>query len=387
MENKVIGYYVLWRVPELDARYDDLAELAGSLGIEEKYIPTPPKRRGAWEKATNLGRNYPIEPPFELVQEVQRKYGVTPTVRLETVIVSKSAPVLIRHIVRRVTIPASDESSDKRRLAERQLDQQTVCIMQFDCNTEAMQSTGYSDLRDFAGWVNGNLRDIVQSLHEDVDRAMNRESGSKVRDGIREFLLDNGGVLQTAGGAYFLPYTPELYDSLKAVKVYLEGCTDWAAKRNDDGSPADRPSFVVIPLVQTDEALDTILDIAQSAEAQFSQNIEEMIDELSPLFKGDRSEKVANNIRARVNDRYARMQENVRRYKIALDDSLPRLDALLDKARQLIDQAMAVDTYRVGRKMVEAGQVEAADVTGRGQRVMESITIDAVSTGKKSREL
>ena len=388
MENKVIGYYVLWRVPELRARYDALAQLGQECGIPAAYVPTPPKRRGAWEQATNLGRNYKVQPPAELVANITRRYGVEPTVRLETVIVSKSSPLLIRHIVRRVTIPVKDDLTfSASKLAEKQLDQQTVCIMEFDCFTEAMRSTGYQELHDFEGWVNGNLREIVQDLHGAVDEAMNVESGPKVRDGVRQFLLDNAGILQTAGGAYFLPYSPDLYNQLKAMKCYLEACTDYIASRFEDGRPADRPSFVIIPLVQTDEALDTLLDIAASAEAQMGQNIDELINELSPLFSASRSQTVANNIRARVSERYVNLQEHVNRYKLALNDSLPRLDALLDKARQLIDQAMAVDTYRAPRKTGAGDEVEVAEVTKRGQRLMSEVEIMPVGTIKTSREI
>lgn len=384
MENKVIGYYVLTRVPELDARFDDLAELATTAGVSLDYVPKPPKKRGAWELATNLGKAYKIDAPAHLVEEVRREYGVTPSVKLETIIVSRSAPNLIRHIVRRVTIPF-DNGGDARSLAEKQLDQATVCIMEFDCESETMKSTGYTELRDFKGWVNGNLKEIVQRLHDDVDKALNRDNGAKVRDGLRAFLLDNGGTLQTAGGAYFLPYSLDMYNRLRAMKVYIEGCTDWAAARTETGEPADRASFVIIPFIQTDEALDTMLDIARDAEAQFSGSVEELINELSPLFRGDRTKKVADNIRIRVNERYARLQENVERYKIALNDSLPRLDALLDKARQLINSAMAVEVYRAPRiKETDAPIIEAQPAE-RGKRGTEDAPVIAPEKVKRAK--
>lgn len=379
---KTIGYYILTKLPEIDARYEEIDRLAQDLGIDEKYVPSPPKRRGAWEKATQLGRNYKITPPPELTAKVLDEYGVTPIVHLETVVVSKSAPTLIRHIVRCVTAPVQDENiGSKSRLAEKQLSQQTVCIMEFDCNSQIAQSTG-SELQDTAGWVNGTLKEIIEKLHDDVDRKMNREDGSKVRDGIRQFLLDNVGVLQTAGGAYFLPYSSELYANLKTMKVYVEALSEWSVKN------WDRANFVVIPLVETDESLDTLLDITQNAEDQFGQSIEDMIDDLSPLFVGNRSQKVAGNIRARVDERYAQLQDHVQRYKIALDDSLPKLDALLDKAKSLIDKAMAIDTYREGRKSIIDSEVAQVDATNqRGKRTVSKIEIEPTQTNKRSRRL
>ncbi len=366
---KTIGYYILWKVPEMDARYDEIDQLAQDFGIGEKYIPQPPKRRGAWEKATNLGKNYKITPPTELSAKVLDEYGCQPIVRLETVVVSKSAPLLIRHIVRQVAIPIRDEMFSPRRLARKQLGQETVCIMEFDCDSQVARSTG-PELQDTAGWVNGSLREIIEKLHNDVDAKMNREDGSKVREGIRQFLLDNAGVLQTAGGAYFLPYKSGLYSDLKTMKVYLETLSEYSIKSRD------RANFVIIPLIKTDESLDTLLDIAANAEMQFGQSVEDMIDELSPLFTGNRSQKIANNIRARVGERYARLQDHVNRYKIALDDSLPKLDALLDKAKSLIDKAMAIDTYRKGRKSIAQGEIVQVDTTRRGQRILNKIEIE-----------
>lgn len=347
MENKVVGFYVLWRVPELDARYDDLATLATSLNVDEKYVAKAPRKRGAWEQATNLGKSFRIEAPAHLVEQVRQQYGAAPTVRLETVIVSRSAPNLIRHIVRRVTIPASDTlTGDKRQLAETQLDTQTVCIMEFDTGTEKMRSTGYQELHDFGGWVNGNLKDIIVKLHDDVDKAMNRDNGAKVREGIRNFLLDNHGTLQTAGGAYFLPYRDNVLPQLKAMKVYVEALTDWVTKRNDSGQPADRASFTIIPLMSNGDTFEARLDVAHNAIQLFKEELQEIVSEVQPILQSARTENVSNNIRERVTLKFMEINQKVSSYREALGDDLAALNVYLTSAAQFIAQAQTWTDYK-----------------------------------------
>lgn len=380
MSNRTLGYIILWQVPEVDIRYTELAELAQSAGLPASYVPKAPKPRGAWEKATNLGSTgLKVTIPPAKIAEIKQRYGKEPVCKLYTKIVSKSAPLLIRHIVREVTIAADADSTQEK--AHRQLNSQTVAILEYDCEADSTRATGPQDLPDPSGYVNGNVREVVQDLFAQIDRYMFRADGQAIAASIRQCLNDNAAVLMTAGGAYFVPYAPNVYQSLKALKVWTEMLADYRADMTHRA-----PQVTILPITDTDEGLDAMLDIAQSAERQLSENVEELINDLSPLLQGNRTQKVAGNIRARVNERYAELQSNVNKYKVALNDSLPRLDALLDKARQLIDTAMAVDTYRAPR-VKEVVTVDTGAVIERGQRVMAGVEVEAVEITRRGKRV
>lgn len=383
MSNRTLGYIILWQVPEVDIRYTELAELAQSAGLPASYVPKAPKPRGAWEKATNLGSTgLKLELSPAIVEAVKKEYGKEPVCKLYTKIISSAAPLLIRHIVREVTIPFSDDESIMEKV-RKQYSPQTVAYLEYDTTEETSpRAFGPESLPDPSGYVNGNVKEVVRELLDKVDRYLYRADGSRIADSIRQFLTDKAATLMSAGGAYFLPYDDNLYQSLKALKVWVELLADYRVDLTHR-----KPQFAIFPITDSDEATDAILDIAQNAEKQLSENVEELISDLAPLLDGNRTAKVAGNIRSRVNERYMELQSNVNKYKVALNDSLPRLDALLDKAAELIRVAMAVDTYRAPRRKEEVVTVETGAVIERGQRVMGGVEVEAVEVTRRGKRV
>lgn len=359
---EIAGYIILTRIPELSIEYPQCQDLASDTGLPLTYTPDPPKRRNAWEKATNLKRGKKLDAPQALAAQIERKYGVTPRVRLETKIVSRSQPKLIRHIVRTVTVPHTDTSTAKDKLAERQLRQDTVCIMEFDCETEAYTSTGYQELHDKDGWVNGELKVTVQSLHDNVRTALDFADSQDVRNKMRLFLDDNKATLMSAGGAYFIPYSDDAFARLKSAKAYIEGLTQYVVKRNPDGSPAERATFTVIPMTKDGESFEARLDVAHNAVEQFKSELQALVDDLQPVIAGGRTEKVSDNIRSRATIKFMELNQTIASYREALDDNLRALDVHLDSTSEFIAKAQTVTAYKPLKSQDESqGESQKSD--------------------------
>ena len=391
--NKAIGFLNLWRIPQLSVSYETLVQIANDAGFPLDYVPQPKKKRGAWEEATNLGAGgLKVNPPAYMVEQVERQYGVKPTVKLHTEVISKAAPVLIRHIVRTVTIPTNRDNGDKRVLANTQLDSRTVCIMQFDCTTETAISTG-KELGDDRGFVNGNLQQIVQELHNRVDLAMNYADEDGVRNGVRDFLLSRGAILTNSGGAYFVPVDEanRITGELKSLKVYLEGLAEYVTGQKD--GKQDRPSLWVIPVSDDPQNLDLFdlrLDIATEASNNFATRINKLMGELEPLLSGQTSENVAGNIKARVNSEFDQLTEYIGRYRILLNDNLTSLDRTLETARSLMDKANGTNSFRLpkSKRGLEVSQVDETlplERANRGLTETDVVIEEVINTGKRSK--
>lgn len=351
---QVTGYLCLWKLPDVGIKYTDLAAHAAGCGFPEKHVPASPKKRGAWERATNLGaKGLVVEAPVKLAAEIQAKHGVKPTVRLKTEIISRKAPNLIRHIVRYVTVPMVDKKANKRRLAELQLDAQTVCIMEFNTETNVMKSTSYDQLSDQKGWVNGNLAKQVKQMENLVDKALNWAGGNDIRHGIREWLLSKNATLQSSGGAYFLPYRPGLADELQSVKCYLEGLTPQVVKQHKDPKtgkmvPADKPQFTIFPVVDdgSDVIAETKATLTANAIDSFKADLEDLSATLNPVLNGKRTENVSDKLKAAATIRFMEINQNIAQYKQVLGDQMQELGFYLEMMTNQIKAANEVTEFR-----------------------------------------
>jgi hypothetical protein len=342
MSSKTIGYICLWHIPQVSIQYTDIRQLAQDVGFDEDFIPQSPKRRYAWEKATNLGAvGMKLDAPGRKVSEVLRQFGAKPTVRLNTVIVSNSAPKLVRHIVRRVTIPTQQDAGGKRKLAERQLDQETVCIMEFDCGTESFRSTG-QELGDTQHYVNGDLKGVVKDLHDKVSLAVDYADSNDIRRALREWFEDHNATRMGSGGAYFVPYTEGAFDNLKSTKAYLEALYQYQV------DPAQKhPQLMIFPLSESGDTFETRLDVAHNAVEQFKANLQELVDELAPVIAGERTRNVSDKVRERCTLRFMELHQQISQYREVLDDQLSVLDVFLQSASSFIVSAQSVQTYKL----------------------------------------
>lgn len=347
--NKILGHVILWRIPDLDVRYDEAAQIALDAGFDPAFVPVPPKKRGAWEKATNLGAaGLKVELPQEKIDQIERRYGVKPICKLETEVIKRSVPHLVRHIVRKLFVPIAENTGDKRKLAEKQLQAQTVCIMEFDTELEVMRSTSYNELHDEEGFVNGNLLTVVKQIEDRVDQALNRADGDMIRNGVRGWLISRVATLMSSGGAYFIPWSDNAFDDLKTLKVYVEGLA------NHRVSKTERPPQVtVIPLSDNGEAFEARLDIASNAVETFKAELQGIVDELQPVLKAERSETVAGNIRTRATISFMELNAKLAKYREALDDNLTALDYQL----QMV-QAAIVAAQSAGHKVKATAESE-----------------------------
>jgi len=386
--SKVQGYLVLFRMVDVDIEHGQLKEYAEAVGFPERFLPNPPGRRNAWEKATNLGpKGIAIDAPDDLVAECLLKYGVAPRVRLRTEIIRRAAPKLVRHIVRTVTIPTPRNEEDKRKLAHVQFDPETVAIMEFDTEQESFVSTGRR-LYDTGGWVNGNLYDTVEELHERVDKAVNRADGAAVRNGIRDFVNSYDSTLLSSGGAYFIPFEDGLADLLRSLKAYVELLGEYAVKRDEDGGPLERPSVRVVTLTDDGDAFDLKSDIAADAVEQYSKRLNSALEELAPVLAGERTETVSENIRKRVANEYADVTRAISKYRVLLNDSLSGLDGVMKKAQQMMDKANNVHTYRPlkNQRGLDAQDLESESLE-RDSRGLGEVEIEGESLERGERSL
>lgn len=346
------GYVVLVRIPEVEVSYDIVQEIATDSGFNLAYVPQQPDKRYAWKKATNLRGGLKIQPPPHKLDEIKAQYGVVPKVKLTTEIISDAAPVLVRHIVRTATIP-TDGPKDKRTLADTQLDNSTVCIMEYDVDNQVMKSTSETDLNDDEGWVNGNLKQVITDLHARVHKAVNMADNAEVRNGVREWIIAQAGTLVTSGGAYFLPYRAGLIDKLRSLKTYVELLKQYQVdptKRN--------PQIMIIPVNKDNKGdFDLGLDVASNAIETFKGRLQNLADDLAPVIgkkgKSYRSENVSKKTRAAVTTEFFRLKADVECYRNALGDDLAALDLYLTGTTNLIKKANGISTYKAPQSKKE----------------------------------
>ncbi|RJQ25073.1 MAG: hypothetical protein C4589_11720 [Peptococcaceae bacterium] len=206
------GFLVIWRMADIAAPYSDLEQIANTVGFDQKFIPSPPRPRDAWEKATNLKRQILIAPPV-LIEKIKTEYGCEPTIRAETRIVGPE----IRHIVRSLIIRGADNK-------DKQLDMKSVAVLKFDDNqltdTERFVSLYHPDF-DPAGAVNGNIAVLIQRMQAEYERQLTTADGQDVRYKIRSF-LDTLSAVCMADGTYFVPETaPGAADKLVAFQTFI----------------------------------------------------------------------------------------------------------------------------------------------------------------------
>lgn len=339
MSDKITGYLCLWNIPEISVKHTDVEALANDVSFDKDFIPKVPRRRNAWEKATNLGAaGKRLTPPDDKIEEVLQKYGAKPTVRLYTAIVSSGAPRLVRHIVRRVTVPTQQDAGGKRRLAERQLDQETVCIMEFDCKAESFKSTGQMELDDSQHFVNGELRGVVQELHDKVSKAVDYADANDIRRGLRRWLEDKNACLMGSGGGYFVPDNAGVLDDLKSAKAYLEAMHPYRVRPEQQW-----PQLLVFPLSEDGDTFEVRLDVANNAVDRFKAELQDLTDELAPVVNGARTKTVGSKVRKRCTLRFMEINQQIAQYRSVLDDNLSALDVYLESTSSFIISAQSVE--------------------------------------------
>jgi len=346
LNSTIKGYIVLWSMPDVSLSYTDIEVHAQNFGFNTLYVPKQRAKRHAWEKATNLGtKGRPIQPPPHKATAIKQLYGVEPNVRLFTVIVKKSSPRLVRHVVRRSTIPYVDDGETKRALAQAQLNDETVCIMEFNTDSNVASATGLSELRDSKGLVNGNLKGIVDDLLDQVSTAVDNTDGDEIRRSMREWLHGAMRATLLSRGSYFVPYSVDAFDELKKAKAYIEALDQYLVKPE-----GGRPKMMIVPLTDDGQAFEASLDVSVHAVAQFRQELQECVDDLAPIINGNRTKTTSNNIRQRVTSRYMELAEKINQYRDVLGDELKALNVYQESAMNFIAQARSFREYKTNKQ-------------------------------------
>lgn len=321
MSSNTLGYLVLWSIPDLTAPYADLQSLATDTGFDLSFVPTPPDPRHAWEKATNLGAGLKIDAPAAMAAQVRAKYGVDPIVKLTSKVISASAPKLVRHIVREVTIFANDETDPEKR-ARKQLNVATAAIISYDCDRKMMQSITDSasgeKVFDTEGWVNGNVQKVVDELMAEADKAMHMADGQAVRNGIRDFMESLHATLLTNGGGYFVPCSVYgIEQKLNSFQQYVKGLAGWKANNNRLTCNIYAVSADVTNDVFANRNFE---DIKASAVEAFKTRLQWLVEKVQPLFAKTAKGKVAERVQAQAYGDYTALKDGVLAYGEALGD-------------------------------------------------------------------
>jgi hypothetical protein len=386
----ILGYLVLWRIPDLKVSYEALAQIGMDARFDESFIPSPPKQRGAWEKATQLGAGG-IKIPLhqEKLDEIKKRYGVVPVVRLFTKIISRQAPHLIRHIAREVYIPVDEakinpgEAVSKERLAQEQFRPKTVAILEYDTESGIATAVGQKHLADIEGWTNGEVQKLVDQLLDDIDTKMNYADSDAVRHSVRDWLLGKGGTLQSSGGAYFLPFTEDKIDQLKSLKVFVESLAEYRSNEQ-----VDPPQVLIFPLTEDGDLLDTRLDVAQNAVKAFSGQLADLLKEIQPVLDGGRTENVSRKISERARAQLNEIMINIAQYRLVLRDNLSQLDTALAQAQATLDKANGINAFRqpATRRGLADKEVEAVPLT-RASRGLKETEVEVTTTKRQRRQL
>lgn len=324
-----VGFLTWFSVPNVAAPYADLAALAEEVGFPEDCVPTPPRPRNAWEKATGTGRRgINLEPPARLVERIQTEYGVEPKVRLVTRVIRNTAPSLVRHLVREAIISTADSPT-------RQLDMGTVAVLKFDTNSS---ESDLIPVPDPAGYINGDVRDVVREMDERIVHLMTYAVNDEIRYGIRA-LLDrlHRTSMRGSGGVYFIPAAvPNAPDQLRAMRDYIRGLERWK-----EGN--DAPSCNVVTL-RGSEAYDEIRDtVAQSAVEEYENRLEKLRELVDPVLEGRARGKVAQQINAKAIEEWESINAGLDSYRTVLRDGLSEMDNLIRQVAGQVSRATGWD--------------------------------------------
>jgi len=341
------GYLVLWSVADVNVPYETLERNAMESNFPANFVPQPRDKRSAWERATNLGaRGKKVSINPKAAEMVRNQWDADLQVKLTTAIISGSAPVLIRHIERVATVPIKSGDVDKRRLATRQLDHETVAILEYDCRSQKMTATG-RELYDSSGYVGESMEEIVRELFAEVERKVYQADGDAVRLGIRNFLTSVNAVLMSSGGGYFVPWADGVYDALVSCKVYLESLNGWSVTGR-------RLQMNIISIDGAGEGiLDFRADLAVSIDEQVGKTLAKIRDEIQPVLNGERTENKSTKIRERLMEQFKEVSNAITTYGKMLGEDKSYLNELLQEAQsvqQILAQASGQNVFRAPAK-------------------------------------
>lgn len=318
------GYLVWYSIPDVSAPYDALLALAQATGYPADCVPSKPKARHCWEKATATGeRGIDVTPPQHISDQVERDYGVKPQVRLKTRRIDSSAPRLIRHFVREAVISAADRP-------EKQLDMGTVAVMEFNTETGTARSTV---LHDDAGYANGDVARVLSDMDAKMAAQMDRADGGEIRYGIRELLSQQYRVcLRGTGGVYFVPAAVGgAEQALRAARAFVGGLDQY--KTGDL-----EPNFQVVTLAgeNAEEIRD---DVVRSVVSEFRGRLQKMGENLKPVLEGRAKGKLAARVARNAFQNWLEIQAGLKAYRETLEDDLGQLDTMLKLAQAAVMKA------------------------------------------------
>lgn len=337
-----VGHLVWFSVPETRASYDQLKDLAKQVGLHEDYTPGPPTSRDAWRKATNTGKRGIKIARHSLnqhkVDRAELSGDGTPRAYVRTVEISRSAPLLVRHLVLFVVLPGADRQ-------ERQLEVGTVAVLEFD--TETLQARSIVGPARNQDWVTvGHIDSIVRQMDIDMSDYIGRADNNKIRASVRDLIEDLHRVcLRNTGGVYFVPMSAShvhmkgghittAQDGLQAMKRWVDEMDRWAA------DPKEPPMFRKVVL-DGENAQELRADIIGSAIEQFQNSLQEIANSLGPVFEGRAVGRTADNIVENAVAALGNVMDGARAYRDSVNLELSELEAMFRMAHQAVTKAQA----------------------------------------------
>ena len=328
MTTDLIGYLVIWSVPDVAAPYGDLADLADQVKFPKDCVPQSPAPRCAWEKATQTGSaGLKIDPPPDLVTQVQRDYKTTPVVRILTRVVNAASPVLKRHLVREAVIRTASQ-------ARKQLSLDTVAILEFDATTNAAKTLL---IPDSDGWINGSIRQVVADIDARFMHLLAHADGQDIREGVRKLLERLHRIsLRGTGGTYFIPVNAfDAENQLRALRAFVNSVERW---KTGQLTPQCR-----VLRVEGENAIELREDIVASALDEFKARLNDLAGKVEPVLEGRARGRIAAQINQQAMEMLLEIKAGVAAYKESLGDGLQALDDMLRMAQAAVVKAAGIE--------------------------------------------
>ena len=322
-----IGYLVWYTMPELDAPYGALVDLAGRVGLDEDYVPDPPTPRNAWRKATSLTKTIDIplyQLPTDLVARVRAAKKGDPRVYLTMREVTRTAPLLRRHLVREAVLPKANNVKE-------QLDLGTVAVFEFNCDVNRAIS---APIRDESGWTdNGLISGVVQDIDQQMAHATTYADAQELRAVVRAVLDSLHNLcLRGTGGVYFVPETAlNAERDLRSLRKFVGAMDQWSTGRLT-------PMISLVHL-RGEDAFEMAEEIALNAIDQFKGRLSNLSKKLQPIFSGSSKGKTAENISTSALAEYGKINDAVKAYRESLGIEMQELDDILLMAKASVNRA------------------------------------------------
>jgi len=342
--------------------YKELERLAAEVGLDDQYIPAQPVPRNLWERHTGSLNNIKIELNDAQKAEIQQAYAVLPETRLYVRVINDSAPELVRHLVREVTVgsPKTEEgATGLGQVATRQRVNQTVAIFKYNIaekTAKYLTIPGFQIEEEIERLIEG-VRQLIAAEVEGGPLARSQD----IRYGLRKFLEERHRVPLSQGGLYFIPNQAktDVYADLMILKAYIDGLKHF--------SPGGSTGCLIYRVNHDGDAFDIASEVAVQASKTIAGRMKALREEANELHKkkGKYREKAENAIKVE----WEQIMAAVEAIQNSLGTSLRGLDRVISDTSDHITM-IGGDQIPVIEAETFAGQIAELD------RIIEANALD-----------